>query len=65
MPDAHGVVNQPSTLLFCEVCLRRSFVYFQEFDIDPNSDSDQVDELLALCVKQATQAQEGAEQNAT
>ena len=38
---------------------------FQEFDIDPNSDSDQVDELLALCVKQATQATEGAEKNAT
>jgi len=32
-----------------------SFVILQEFDIDPECDTDQVDELLALCVKQATQ----------
>ena len=29
------------------------FLSFQEFDIDPECDSEQVDELLAACVKQA------------
>ena len=31
---------------------------FQEFDIDPECDTDQVDELLSLCVKQAVQQAE-------
>ena len=28
----------------------------QEFDIDPEADGDQVDELLAMCVRQAVQS---------
>ena len=31
---------------------------WQEFDIDPECDTDQVDELLSLCVKQAVQQAE-------
>lgn len=33
------------------------FAFLQEFDIDPDADSEHVDDLLALCVKQATQQQ--------
>ena len=31
------------------------FLLLQEFDIDPECDSEQVDELLAACVRQAMQ----------
>jgi len=31
--------------------------YLQEFDIDPEADGEQVDELLAACVKQAVSSQ--------
>ena len=36
-------------------------IFWQDFDIDPdaNPESDQVDELLALCVKQALQGGQG------
>lgn len=33
------------------------FFFSQDFDIDPDADGDQVDELLAACVKQAVQSQ--------
>ena len=36
------------------------FCLFQEFDIDPECDTDQVDDLLTLCVRQATNQQPGA-----
>ena len=32
------------------------FVFPQEFDIDPEADGDQVDELLSMCVRQAVQS---------
>ena len=31
-------------------------VLLQEFDIDPEADGDQVDELLSMCVRQAVQS---------
>lgn len=31
------------------------FLYLQDFEIDQDTDTEQVDELLALCVKQALQ----------
>jgi len=38
----------------------------QEFDLEPESDSDQVDELLSLCLKQAlTQAKSNAKDSAS
>jgi hypothetical protein len=37
--------------------LMLSCFLFQDFDIDPDADGDQVDELLAACVKQAVQSQ--------
>jgi len=37
----------------------------QEFELDPESDSDQVDELLSLCLKQAlTQAKSTSNETA-
>jgi len=38
----------------------------QEFELDPESDSDQVDDLLSLCLKQAlTQAKSSSKEPAT
>jgi hypothetical protein len=34
------------------------FYLFKDFEIDPEGDTDQVDDLLAACVKQAMQQQE-------
>ena len=34
--------------------MTKVYFHFQEFDIDPEADTEQVDELLAACVKQAT-----------
>ena len=42
------------------IFITNSMPLFQEFDIDPECDTDQVDELLALCVRQATQQDGGA-----
>jgi hypothetical protein len=42
-----------------------SMWFLQEFEIDPESDSDQVDELLSLCLKQALSQAKGSSEDSS